>query len=794
VALRCDPPKRECNTPQGKANDQNRMTNAGLIHPSARFQSLLVVLVPLLCLVPFVTKAFHTDDTLFLWAAKNIQNHPGDFYGFTANWYGQVRPMFDINMNPPLVSYYIAAVASLTGWSELTLHLAFLIPALAASLGAYYLARLLCPRPHLAALVAVLTPAFLVSSNNIMSDIAMLAFYTWAAALWLHGFRVHSPWRLLASAILITLCCLTKYFGLTLVPLLFVYSLVANKRAGRWLFFLLIPVAILAGYQWLTYTLYGRGILWGAASYAITVGHRHGSQWLTKALTGLAFTGGSLAAVAFWAPFLWTRRVWAGGGTLLAVVVIAILLGMGRVGAAELRDAQGVRWGLLLQLSVLVVAGVHILGLAAVDFWNRRNSESLLLVLLIWETFAFAAFVNWTINARIILPMAPAAGVLVMRRYGAQANSSRPSLPWRAALPLLPAAGLALSISWADYSLANCQRLAAHALHTETAGYPMNLWFEGHWGFQYYMESGGAKAVDFKASLLQPGDLLIIPSNNTNLVMPHGPTLHFIKGEQLTACRWLATMDRSLGAGFYSNVWGPVPFAFGITHPEEFQVSLVGGLNNADVVVRRFRESLLARSTYADAFDVLKEALEARRKTMDAIAVTNQALAHDPGDSKLYVKLGYLYASAGEPASAAEKYRQALALNPNSAEIHCNLGLALEQQELFTEALFHYSEALRIKPDYAEAHNNLARLFFRLGRFNDAIIHYERVAELKPEAAEVQNNLGVALASAGRFKESVVHLSQALRLRPDYPEASENLKRVLSQAGNVHPLPDSPAQ
>jgi hypothetical protein len=43
--------------------------------------------------------------------AKHIQNHIGDFYGFTANWYSREMPIFDINMNPPLVSYYIAAVA-----------------------------------------------------------------------------------------------------------------------------------------------------------------------------------------------------------------------------------------------------------------------------------------------------------------------------------------------------------------------------------------------------------------------------------------------------------------------------------------------------------------------------------------------------------------------------------------------------------------------------------------------------------------------------------------------------------
>jgi hypothetical protein len=141
VDLRCFPPEKECSTPRREAKERKRVTNGGLLHPSARLQISLVVLVPLSCLVPFVTTAFHIDDTLFLRAAKHIQNHVGDFYGFTVNWHGREMPMFDINMNPPLVSYYIAAMASLAGSSEMALHLAFLIPALAASLGACYLAR-----------------------------------------------------------------------------------------------------------------------------------------------------------------------------------------------------------------------------------------------------------------------------------------------------------------------------------------------------------------------------------------------------------------------------------------------------------------------------------------------------------------------------------------------------------------------------------------------------------------------------------------------------------------------------
>jgi hypothetical protein len=35
---------------------------------------------------------------------------------------------------------------------------------------------------------------------------------------------------------------------------------------------------------------------------------------------------------------------------------------------------------------------------------------------------------------------------------------------------------------------------------------------------------------------------------------------------------WLATMNLQVGAGFYADVFGPLPFAFGRVPPERFTV------------------------------------------------------------------------------------------------------------------------------------------------------------------------------------------------------------------------------
>jgi hypothetical protein len=97
--------------------------------------------------------------------------------------------MYEINKNPPGVSYFIALAASIVGWGEIALHAIFLAPLLALSAGTYLLAGELRPpgssEPNrmlatVATLAAMVSPAILVSSSNVIADTLTLALYTWA--------------------------------------------------------------------------------------------------------------------------------------------------------------------------------------------------------------------------------------------------------------------------------------------------------------------------------------------------------------------------------------------------------------------------------------------------------------------------------------------------------------------------------------------------------------------------------------------------------------------------------------
>lgn len=599
---------------------------APLWDTASRRPALVLVLVCVACLTPFLHKAYHIDDPLFLWAAQQIQTHPLNPYGFTVRWSYVAKPMSEETKNPPLACYYLALAGWITrGWREVPLHLAFLVWPLGVAWGTYRLAQRFCSRPLLAALTAILTPVTLVSATSIMSDMMMLCLWVWAIAWWDRGQREGSWAALVLAAVLVGACALTKYFGANLLPLLLVYTLMLRAGQGSgikvaladaggfWarLLPLLIPVAILAAYQYATWRLYGRGLLSDAASYATDLRARFTGRFplSIKLLMGLVFTGGCIATTLFYLPFLlkWQclpRTLVAG----CLLVVASIATGALLTPTPVLNAGFGTRF--TWQATLFCAAGLTLAALTVDDLWTRRDASAWLLFLWVAGTMAFAAFVNWAVNGRSILPLAPAAGILLMRRLDRVCGPAHGRPQWSLLLPLAPAAALALAVAYADCSQAGTARAAARMIGKEFAGPPGTLLFEGHWGFQYYLEreggqvvvfpayvratqsrqdwvelmSGSSSIVDWMEPGLKPGDRLVEPSNNSDVfTVAYRMTSHRLTGSRVRPlklvpfmpCGWLSTTQPSLSlrAGFYSHTYGgELPYSFGPVPREEYRV------------------------------------------------------------------------------------------------------------------------------------------------------------------------------------------------------------------------------
>jgi len=531
---------------------------------------LLLAGLTLLSLLPFSGKPFHVDDILFVSTARHIAEHPFNPYGFNIIWYGFAMPMAEVTKNPPLASYYGALLGSLAGWSERVWHIGFLLPAVALTLGTYRLASHFTRIPLIAAASALLTPVFMVSATGVMCDVMMLGFWVWAAVFWIDGFNPRRPLYLMTSALLVAAAALTKYFAASLILLFLFYSLMRQRRLGSWACYLLPPVVALAGYHWATQALYGRGLLWDAAIYAHSRPANQQLPFLAQSLIGLSFAGGCLLSALALAPLLWSRRQMAIGAVVSGLATLSVAAGWVHLST----HVTHWRW-MEIQLAFFVAGGLSLLALAVIDVWKNRDADSSFLTAWMLGTYLFAVYVNWTTNGRSILPMVPAAGILIARRL--EATQKLVSLA-RLAVPLGATGIVALWIACADAGWADSAKRAAELIHQKTRPESGMIWFAGHWGFQYYMQAYGAHSVDISnfSSRFHAGDFVVLPKNNTNVfdIAPEFVTSREVI--EVPMPRRAATMCPELGAGFYSSVWGPLPFSAGPVTPERYSLLRLG--------------------------------------------------------------------------------------------------------------------------------------------------------------------------------------------------------------------------
>jgi hypothetical protein len=528
---------------------------------------VVVLLLGILCL--FLDKAFTIDDPLFLWLGRHLQTRPWDFFGFNVNWYGESMPMHAVTMNPPLCGYYIALVTMLTGWTEPALHAAFLVPTGVAVLCQWLLARRLTRSPVFATLAATLTPVFLVSSTNVMCDTLMLAFFLASLLCWHRGLSSDNLAWLYGAAGLASLAFLTKYFAASLIPLLLVHGWATKRRLGTWALPLLLPVIVIVTYDLLGRSLYGHSLLSGAAKYSRSIGDQTKPSALIATCVGLAFVGGSLLHVIFFSFLSWRWVVPL--LVLIAFSVGSILVGISAF-ATELTAPNLTRPQSLVsfQFGLFAFGGASLLALTTADLFRTRTADSLLLGLWVAGTFLFASHLNWVINARSVLPLAPAAGILLARRLDGNGSSPSATLPWMRYVLLIPGAILAVLVAQADAAWSGDVKSAAEKLSASPVSSGARAYFVGHWGFQYYMEARGVTALDANAHELSPGDLVIVPGNNTGIYELSTTVSRRRSEMRLGSDAWIHTVRPEIGAGFYANTLGPVPFAIGVSRRDPY--------------------------------------------------------------------------------------------------------------------------------------------------------------------------------------------------------------------------------
>ncbi len=174
----------------------------------------------------------------------------------------------------------------------------------------------------------------------------------------------------------------------------------------------------------------------------------------------------------------------------------------------------------------------------------------------------------------------------------------------------------------------------------------------------------------------------------------------------------------------------------------------------------------------ADAHANKGTALQSLQRFEDAAAAFRRAIQLLPDAVHLHFNLGNALRAAGDKSGAVKAYRDAVALKSDFVQALSNLGATLSELGLFDEAATVCAEACRIAPGFADAHYNRGNAHREAGRYADAVAAFEAALVVEPEHANALCNLGLALMRDGDLRPAIDALADAMQIAPDHAMAA----------------------
>jgi tetratricopeptide (TPR) repeat protein len=187
------------------------------------------------------------------------------------------------------------------------------------------------------------------------------------------------------------------------------------------------------------------------------------------------------------------------------------------------------------------------------------------------------------------------------------------------------------------------------------------------------------------------------------------------------------------------------------------------------------RRVLDADPNNAEAFHLLGIVAHQSGNLGHAIEHVKRAAELAPSTALYHANLGEMCRLAKRTDEAIAEGQKALALQPDYPDALSNLGIAFYEKGDFAAAIACYERAMGLKPNFVQAHSNLGNALRALKRHDEAVPHYRRAIELAPQFADAWNNLGTTLRDLKNPAEAEAAYRRALALKQDEPETLNNL-------------------
>lgn len=548
-------------------------------------KDIIIILSVLLVLtLPFLNRALAIDDIYVDSIADQIVNAPLDPYGFELQIQNRESSTAFDYTNPPLVSYYYALIQYFFGKNEIILHAFFMIFSITAAISMFYFSKNFTKWPLVAALLLVVSPIFIISSHNFMSDFPVLTFFLLSIITFIHGVDKDNKVFLILSGIFISLAFLTKYSALILFPLLIVYSIL--RRKAKYSLYLFIPIFLILLWSAIEVYTYGNvHIIYLYSNWHITGSFPSGiisklfDIIIPYGIANLSYIGGaSIFSIFMVYPFIKQRK----DIILLTLLIIINLIFAYALYITSANFISGQYTIFQLLLVVIFVTSSSFFIIKMVQFivqpinkiikggkYDKTAAYKIFLGLWFFLGLLFHTIVAGGTARYLTIILPPLILLFLMMFKECKINKSTITFIFIAMIVSNAIVSMAASV--ADYQYAEVYRDFAQNIPSQYTG--SNVIFTGHEGFKYYMEIEGYTFYHPSIGELQKGDILIVPKIPVPIRLDNIKTNLILQDKiEYNTDFPLRTNNPWSHAGFYNYVNGLLPFSFSNKSLEVFKI------------------------------------------------------------------------------------------------------------------------------------------------------------------------------------------------------------------------------
>jgi len=513
--------------------------------------------------IPFLLTAIRVDETNIIRIAEQIERQPSDPYSFYINWGGIDDEAFHILANPPGVPYWLALWGSAFGWSESVLHASMVPFGAIALLGFALLAREFNVDPRLGTLLMIASPAFFLCAQVVMPDIAMFAGFVVAMAAAMRYRRTGERWLVPLGFVAGALTPFLKYNGSLVGPLLAIIWLYGRGRRMGLFVIMAGPAVGLGAWSFWSLMYYGRIHLLTIAEFE--------SAGITNIMTAvIGFFG--LGVVPLVLATMKSPRGLSNGALHLVTALGGIMMAVLANTLLAVDPPYAVMFGVSAAIGFRFAV---VWGLVLFNWIREKGVEDAVLLgwvaIVMWFQFGLLFA-----SVRYLLPMLPPV-ILIILRHRLVDMSGR-----LARVGLAACIVLSVSVAIGDARSSNLYRRFVHEVAIpEVANRTGRFFFDGHWGFQYYMEPVGGQILNyFKQPKWQVGDVLVIARVPFPSYSHPTPTkaIDFELTEYVWSPEWPV---RAVDCSAWANFYGPgvlsckgisLPFGFSTKAADVFAI------------------------------------------------------------------------------------------------------------------------------------------------------------------------------------------------------------------------------